>query len=65
MDYVSTDYRKTRINNLYYLSANPVSDVQYNLHMKSNLVTGTYRIVVSLYDNDNYIGEVYEYMIIK
>ena len=65
MDYVSNDYRKTSVNNLYYLSTNPVSDVQYNLHMKSNLVTGTYRIVVSLYDNDNYIGEVYEYMIIK
>lgn len=65
MDYVSNDYRKSSVNNLYYLSTNPVSDVQYNLHMKSNLVTGTYRLVVSLYDNDNYIGEVYEYMIIK
>lgn len=65
MDYVSNDYRKTSVNNLYYLSTNPVSDVQYNLHMKSNLVTGTYRLVVCLYDNDNYIGEVYEYMIVK
>ena len=33
--------------------------------MKENLISGTYKIVLNLYDNDALIGSVYDYVIIK
>ena len=65
LDYIENPYNKTNINNLYLLSDNPLDDINYTLRMKTNLKTGTYRIVISLYDDNTYIGEVYDYMIIK
>lgn len=49
----------------YYLSKNPSNAATYFLYFKDNLPDGTYKLVILLYDNDNYIGEVYKYMIIN
>jgi hypothetical protein len=40
-----------------------VNTISFNLREK--LVTGTYRLVFKLYDGDNYIGEAYEFIIIR
>ena len=37
----------------------------YTLDLAQNLTTGTYKIVIKLYDGEQYIGETFEYMIIK
>ena len=36
-----------------------------SLTLKENLISGTYKLVYKLYDGNNYIGEDYEYIIIK
>ena len=51
--------------NEYLLTNNPSSESSYFLYFKDNLLDGTYKLVVSLYDNNNFIGEVYQYIIIK
>ena len=37
----------------------------YSLSMKNALTSGTYKIVIKLYDEDEYIGEAFDYIIIK
>ena len=64
-DYTTNLLTKTKREKEYILTENPISNVNYYLYLKENLVTGTYRIVYKLYDGDTYIGEVYEYMIIR
>ena len=49
----------------YILVDNPVSKSTYFWYLKDNLVSGTYKIVYSLYDDNNYIGDIYKYMVIK
>lgn len=39
--------------------------VPLDLKFKNNLTSGTYRLVFGLYDGDNFIDEVYKYVIIK
>ena len=65
LDYVQDTYEKTNNNYEYILSTTPVSNITYSLHFKENLMTGTYRLVVNLYDGDDYIGDIYHYIIIK
>ncbi len=49
-----------------YLLSNTLFDKQtYYLYLKENLVTGTYRVTFSLYDGSNFIGEVYNYIVIR
>ena len=38
---------------------------QMELAMDTGLLTGTYRLVFKLYDNDTLIGDVIDYIIIK
>ena len=64
-DYVSTELKATKREKEYVVSTNPVETTTYFLILKQNLITGTYKLVYKLYDGDVYIGEVYEYMIIK
>lgn len=49
----------------YLVSNNPSATSEYVLTLKENLTSGTYKMVFKLYDNDTYMGEVYEYLIIK
>ena len=68
-NYTTNTLRKSQNENCseyeYILYENPLSDLNYFLNLKTELVTGTYKIVYKLYDDKNYIGEAYEYMIIK
>ncbi len=49
----------------YLIANNPIANYSLDFNAKQNLVTGTYRLTFSLYDNDSYIGEVYNYIIIR
>ena len=64
-NYVTNNFANTINPNEYILSTNPIDGLEYNLMMKDSLVSGTYKILVSLYDGDNKIGDTYEYMITK
>ncbi len=64
-DFVSNNLASSG-NELEYVLVNmPVNKSTYFFYLKDNLVSGTYKIVYSLYDNDNFIGEIYKYLIIK
>lgn len=64
-DYVSTILTSTGREKEYEVSTSPLPNATYYLNLKENLVTGTYKLVYKLYDGNTYIGEVYEYLIIK
>ena len=64
-DYVTNALTASGKSNEYYLSTSPTATATYFLYFKENLVSGTYKLVISLYDGDNYIGEIYQYIIIK
>ena len=64
-DYVSTELTATKREKEYVVTESPVETSTHFLVLKQNLITGTYRLVYKLYDGDVYIGEVYEYIIIK
>jgi trimeric autotransporter adhesin len=64
-DYVTNNYSNSVRNYEYLLSSNPVNNTDVFIYLKENLMTGTYKVVFSLYDGDSYIGEVYNYIIIK
>ena len=64
-DYVTNELEITTNEKEYYLSKNPTNEATYFLYFKDNLLDGTYKLVVSLYDDNNPIGEVYQYIIIK
>ncbi len=49
----------------YLVTDNLTETMSYNLAFKENLMTGTYKIVFRLYDDTTYIGEAYEYIIIR
>ena len=63
-DYFTNELTRTETNE-YMLSDNPVSSLTYFLYMKSDLVSGTYKLELRLYDENTFIGEVYRYIIIK
>lgn len=64
-EYVSDILSATDYEYEYELENNLSENSTVLLTMKDNLVTGTYKITVKLYDQDTYIGETYEYIIIK
>ena len=64
-DYVTTTLDATSREKEYRITTKPLESVTYFLQMKDNLVTGTYKLVYKLYDGDAYVGEAYEYLIIK
>jgi hypothetical protein len=63
-DYFSTVLTSTDTNE-YMLTESPVSSLTYFLYMKDDLVSGTYKLELRLYDEDTFIGEVFRYIIIK
>ena len=64
-DYVKDYLSPTARNNEYVVTNSPTSSINHTLLLKSNLTTGTYKLVYKLYDGENYVGEAYEYMVIK
>lgn len=64
-DYTNQNLVTTSNENEYFVVGNPQETNQYILQLKDNLVTGTYKLTFKLYDGDTYIGEDYEYIIIK
>ena len=51
--------------NEYLIIENPLQEQQLTINLKENLKSGSYKIKFILYDGDNYIGEVYQMIIIK
>lgn len=64
-NYVSGTLTATPREKEYVVSANPAATFTSFFSMKPNLTTGTYKLVFKLYDSNNYIGEAYEYFVIK
>lgn len=64
-EYISTDLTKSIKDKEYIVSENPLNQMDKFLLLKSDLLTGTYKLVYKLYDKDILVGEAYEYMIIK
>lgn len=65
LDYITNEFYQSNNTYEYILTTNPVSNANYTINFKENLITGTYRLVISLYDGNNYIGDVYQYLIIR
>lgn len=64
-DYVSNALTITDKEKEYLAFNSPISSQNYLLNLKSDLMTGTYKLVFKLYDGDVYVGEAYEYIVIK
>lgn len=64
-DYISTPLTETDFNKEYLFSDLPTDNMSFNWDTKTKLKTGTYRLIFKLYDGNEYIGEEYEYIIIK
>ena len=64
LDYINNNLTDLGDNN-YLLEATPLDAMDKFIYLKENLVSGTYKFVFSLYDDDIYIGEVEKYVIIK
>ena len=64
-DYIRYELTPTGNTNEYMLINSPRPTNSSQLAMESQLLTGTYRLVFRLYDNDTLIGDVIEYIIIK
>ena len=64
-DYVQEELIKSKNPREYIVSVQPKLNNTQTLTLKQNLITGTYKLTYELYDGENYIGEAYEYLIIK
>ena len=64
-NYVDQSLFETSNTYEYMLISNPAATNTFNLSMKNELMTGTYRLCFRLYDNDVQIGEIIRYIIIK
>lgn len=64
-DYFTNQYDDGYKKNEYKIITAPTQENLLFLYFKENLVTGTYKIVFKLYDGNIYIGEAYEYFVIK
>ena len=64
-EYVTNTLTTTTVANEYLVTDNPQSTQNFVLNLKENIKSGTYKIVFSLYDGGNYIGNVEKMIIIK
>ena len=64
-DYVLNTLMTTNKEKEYMAFNHPNNSQNYFLNLKSELMTGTYRLVYTLYDGEIYVGEAYEYIVIK
>jgi hypothetical protein len=63
--YIDQPLFATNNEKQYLLVDNPNATNEFTLLMKEELLTGTYRLVFSLYDNDTKIGDIIRYIIIR
>ena len=64
-DYVKTYISPTARKKEYVVSVKPAKEFNIAYVLKDNLVSGTYKLVYKLYDGNTYVGEAYEYIVIK
>ena len=64
-DYVANGLIPTSRAKEYDVTKSPQATTTFTLTLNPNLITGTYQLVYKLYDNDTYVGEAYEYIVIK
>lgn len=64
-NYFANEFTETSKEYEYLLTSNPTDQSVFYLSLKENLISGTYRIVLSLYDGESFIGDVYQYIVIK
>ena len=64
-DYVTNELISSNEDKVYVIKTLPTNKFQYILNMKDNLMTGTYQIRFSLYDDDVCVGYVNKYIIIE
>lgn len=64
-NYVTNKLTPTKNTNEYLESDKPIAESTLFLYMKENIKTGTYKLVYKLYDDEEYIGDAYEYFIVK
>ncbi len=64
-DYVTNTLQAVDKQKEYKAFDSPSSYQKYSLNLNTELITGTYKLVYKLYDEDTYVGEAYEYIIIK
>ena len=49
----------------YLITETPTQEIKHEFDLNENLMSGTYKLVYKLYDNNTFVGEAYEYIIIK
>ena len=64
-DYVTDTLSEPVATNEYLLTDSPTATITHQMHLKDDLVSGTYKITYKLYDGTNVVGEAYEYIVIK
>ena len=64
-DYTTSQLTPTKREKEYVVSESPIQKITDFYTLKSNLQTGTYKLVYKLYDGDTYVGEAYDYVVIK
>lgn len=64
-DYITDSLSQPVAENEYLLTNSPTATITHQMHLKQNLVSGTYKIMYKLYDDNNFVGEAYEYIVIK
>lgn len=64
-DYTSSVLTETSKEMEYVMSTTPAATTTNYYKIKTDLVTGTYKLVYKLYDGDTYVGEAFDYIVIK
>lgn len=64
-DFFNYNYTDTNIDKEYILLDKALSENNIFMSIKDNLKSGTYRLTFTIYDNNEYIGNIYKYLLIK
>ena len=64
-DFINYNYIDTTVDKEYIMLKKALSENNIFMSFKDNLKSGTYRLTFSIYDNNEYIGNIYKYLLIK
>ena len=64
-EFVSNNLTATAREKEYEVSTSPTETITNHFIFKQKLMTGTYKLVYKLYDGDVYVGEAFDYLVIK
>lgn len=64
-DFINYNYIDTTVDKEYIMLEKALSENNIFMSFKDNLKTGTYRLTFSIYDNNEFIGNIYKYLLIK